>query len=251
MATYIDYGKLDSSISYLESLDSKTKNNALQDVKSSIEAIKQVGASHDNCLSSINDSAISEAINNVSSGISNLVGEISRDINMYSTLEETLGTEVNNATKIKKGHTIAIPKGLGIFATREFDLPQKWAAGTKQVDVQKIWQEKGSKRDKKGFCKIDDRYMVAATSTYGKIGDKVDFHMSDGSVVHTVLGDEKSQTVESWDPTPANKWGHNDGDCIIEFMGSESITNSPYHVLGLTGENVVKAVNKGSILRKK
>ena len=168
------------------------------------------------------------------------------------------------------GRVINIPNGLGTHATREFDLasteseisysrsqmkccrkitnPYAFPEGSSQRKVQNIWIQNGAKHDSKGFCKLQGRYVVATTSTFGTIGTKVDFYMSSGTVLHVVLGDSKAQTKAWYDLHPANKWGHSNGKNIIEFMGKNSIGDNPYYTLNLNGQTVVKAVIGGSIL---
>ena len=180
-------------------------------------------------------------------------------------------TDGNNATTIKNGHSINIPKNLGTHATREFDLasnsveinyaremirkyrkivnPYAFPPNTSQRKVQDKWISAGAKHDSKGFCKLDGRYLVATTSTFGNIGDKVDFYMSSGKIIHVILGDAKSQNKAWYDQNPADKWGHSNGRNILEFMGKNSIGDNPYYTLGLNGQSVVKAVNGGSIFK--
>lgn len=78
------------------------------------------------------------------------------------------------------------------------------------------WEEKGSQY-KDGIAVIDGRYLIACTATFGKVGDKIDFYLDDGTVIPTIMFDEKSQEVVPWDPAPANKWGHDNGANILEF----------------------------------
>ena len=89
------------------------------------------------------------------------------------------------------------------------------------------------------------RYIVATTKTFGDVGEKVDFYMSNGRVIHVILGDAKAQSVAWFDQNPADKWGHAKGKNVLEFMGTNSIGDNPYYALGLNGQTVVKAVNGG------
>ena len=180
-------------------------------------------------------------------------------------------TDGDNATTIKSGQTITLPKNLGTHATREFDLavtsaqinyarsmmsnyrkivnPYAFPENTLQRKVQDKWIASGAKHDSKGFCKLDGRYLVATTTTFGKIGDKVDFYMSNGTIIHVILGDAKAQQKSWYDQHPADKWGHSGGKNVLEFMGKNSIGDNPYYTLGLNGQSVVKAVNGGSIFK--
>lgn len=77
----------------------------------------------------------------------------------------------------------------------------------------KLKQQAGMKFDQNGFGKINDRYVIACTTTFGKVGDYIDWKLSNGTVIKTVIGDIKNQT----DPG-CNIWGHKNGACIIEFV---------------------------------
>lgn len=148
---------------------------------------------------------------------------------------------------------------IGTYATREFDLradcrptgmasPYGFPAGTAQAQVQRRWADAGAVHDAGGFCTLDGRYLIACTSTFGSIGDKVDFRMSDGRTLACTIIDLKSQQVTSYDQHPANRWGHADGACVLEFCGTDAIGDNPYNALGLNGQRVVGASNLGSVL---
>ena len=185
---------------------------------------------------------------------------VSNKIQSHFTLEEQpdVSTSVYGnveAETITAGQSINVPPGLGTFGTREFDLstsktsnggyPYGFPASSTQRKVQNQWIDAGAVHDEKGFCTLGGRYLIACTSTFGQVGDMVDFYMNDGTIVKCVIIDEKSQKYTAWDHNPANKWGHNNGKCIIEFCGTKAIGDNPYYTLGLKGKNVVKAVNGG------
>ena len=71
----------------------------------------------------------------------------------------------------------------------------------------------GESYDAEGFAKIGSRYVVACTETYGSVGDYINVTQTDGLVIECVIGDIKSQSDEG-----CNKWGHEDGNCVIEFV---------------------------------
>lgn len=185
----------------------------------------------------------------------------------FASQECTDTSDGDNATDIKNGETVILPKNLGTNGTREFDLAVKQAdidyarrearkkprhivnpygfpENSGQWRVQKMWIDEGAKHDSKGFCKLQGRYIVAATETFGVSGEKVDFYMSSGKVIHTVLGDSKNQSDDK-----CTKWGHDYGSSVIEFLGENRIGNDPYYALGLHGQSVVKAVKGGSIFK--
>ena len=143
---------------------------------------------------------------------------------------------------------IEIPNGCGWYATREWDLKYyNCAPGSNQYKVDKLWHQEGIE-DEQGFQKLYGRYLIACTRTFGEVGDKIDFYMSDGTVLKCIIYDNKSQEKTFYDQNPANKWGHHEGAVVMEFVGSAKLENNPYKNLGLQKEHTVKAIRYGSIL---
>ena len=109
----------------------------------------------------------------------------------------------------EKGITVEVPEGLGNVHTY-----MGWQMITAKSSTQyKLREAAGMNFDEEGFGKIGDRYVIACTTTFGNVGDFIDVYMEDGTVLKCVIGDIKSQG----DPG-CTKWGHNNGDCIIEFV---------------------------------
>ena len=76
----------------------------------------------------------------------------------------------------------------------------------------------GEHYDANGFGKIGDRYVIACTPTFGKIGDEIDFVLANGRVIHGVMGDEKNMSDAG-----CNKWGHDGGHSVVEFVVNKSM----------------------------
>ena len=57
-----------------------------------------------------------------------------------------------------------------------------WAAGTSQAAVHSKWSLAGAKYDD-DIATYNGRYLIACTTTYGRVGDKVDFTLSYGTVI--------------------------------------------------------------------
>lgn len=105
--------------------------------------------------------------------------------------------------------TVDVPEGYGKVHTY-----MGWQKVTSQTSNQYKFRSKvGQKFDDEGFGRVGDRYVIACTTTYGKVGDYVDFYQEDGTVIHGVIGDIKSQGDAG-----CTKWGHNNGHCIVEFV---------------------------------
>lgn len=139
------------------------------------------------------------------------------------------------------GKTIKLPEKLGSVYSY-----MGWNMVTNKSSAQyKLRIKTGEKYDKDGFGRIDDRYVIACTTTYGKVGDEVDFVLKNGKVIHGVIGDIKNQ-----DDPGCNKWGHLNGKCVVEFCVNKSAwygTNKTVQKFHPEWDNttVVKAVNLG------
>lgn len=136
---------------------------------------------------------------------------------------------------------IIIPQGMGTVHTY-----MGWHTVTSKTSLQYQLREKsGENYDEEGFAKIGDRYVIACTSTFGSVGDYIDFYREDGAVIHAVIGDIKNQN----DPG-CNEYGHLNGKCVVEYVVSRSWY--PFHVNpGTSGchpewnSRIEKAVNLG------
>ena len=147
-------------------------------------------------------------------------------------------------------HVINIPEGCGWYATREWDLKYyDCAVGSNQYKVDQLWHKEGTE-DAQGFQKLDGRYLIACTRTFGEVGDKIDFVMSDGTVLKCIIYDNKSQEKTFYDQNPADKWGHRHGAVVMEFVGTAALESNPYKNLGLQKEHTVKAIRYDNILDK-
>ena len=151
------------------------------------------------------------------------------------------------------GKVIQIPETyngmkVGTLATYELD-PATYSLSYDAGRIQKAWKSKGSKYSALGAATIDSKLLIACTSTFGKVGDWVTWIFNDGTVLETIIADEKDQTTAHG--TPANKWGHVTGGIVgvLEFQGKHSkLGNNPYNALGLKGKRTVQAVNHGKVV---
>lgn len=100
----------------------------------------------------------------------------------------------------------------------------------------------------KVFGKINGRYVIACTSTFGQVGDYIDFYQADGTIIHGIIGDIKNQN----DPA-CTEWGHDNGQTIVEFVVDHNTWYNSDHANPGTptchpewNQFIVKAVNGGS-----
>ena len=146
---------------------------------------------------------------------------------------------------------IDIPKGCGTYATREWDLNEyRCKEGSNQSKVETLWDKEPDeeKEDERGFQKLYGRYLIACTQTFGEVGDKIDFVMSDDTVLKCIIYDIKSQEKTYYDQNPANEWGHHNGKVVLEFVGTEDLESNPYKNLDLKDEHTVRAIRYDNIL---
>lgn len=116
---------------------------------------------------------------------------------------------MNGCSSSLSGETTEIPEGLGTVHSY-----MGWSTITAISSNQyKLREQAGENYDVDGFAKIGNRYVIACTSTFGDVGDYIDWTLDNGEVISSVIGDIKSQGDEG-----CNKWGHQNGDCIIEFV---------------------------------
>lgn len=87
---------------------------------------------------------------------------------------------------------------------------------TSEKVVQQVWQEQNA-RFKNGMAIINvngvDRYLIATTSQYGKIGDCVDVTLKDGTVIPCIIANHKEKKEGS-----DYEFVQNDASSIIEFQ---------------------------------
>lgn len=164
----------------------------------------------------------------------------------HFTLEKTsLSSNASGqAETIEEGDTISIPSGLGSVHTY-----MGWQKITSTTSTQyKLREQAGMNFDEEGFGKINGRYVIACTTTFGKVGDYIDFYQTDGTIISCIIGDIKSQNDKG-----CTKWGHDNGHCIVEFVvDKDSWYHSGHPNPGNQGchpewnQNLTKAVNGGS-----
>ena len=107
------------------------------------------------------------------------------------------------------GTEIIPPGGLGMIKSY-----MGWQMITAPSSMQyKLREMTGQRFDKEGFGVINNRYVIACTTTYGRVGDYVDFHHENGQVIRAIIGD-----IKSFRDPGCNKWGHMNGQCIVEFI---------------------------------
>lgn len=164
----------------------------------------------------------------------------------HFTLEKGYNSSASFGTgaSITAGTVINIPAGLGSVHTY-----MGWQCITATTSTQyKLREQAGMNFDSEGFGRINGRYVIACTTTFGKVGDYIDFYQEDGTVIQCIIGDIKNQNDAG-----CNAWGHLNGTCIIEFVvDKDTWYNCGHPNPGQQGfhmewnQNLTKAINGGS-----
>lgn len=138
-----------------------------------------------------------------------------------SVANPEIGTD-GTAKKIEKGATILIPQGKGLGETYNY---LDWQSLQNTSSYQyKLKKEAGVTFDEEGFGRINGRYVVATTSTFGTIGDYIDYYLEDGSIIPCIIGELIDSTK-----TGVNSWGYQNGKSILQFLvDRETWTTSTY-----------------------
>lgn len=121
----------------------------------------------------------------------------------------------------------------GLTAQKTFTIPEgngtkmKYETGWEDItdETSRQWrlrQKLGNdfQWDSEGFGKVGDRYLIACTTTYGHVGEYVDFKLDDGTVIPCIIGDSKGGPNNCADDSvyKVNEWGHENGKNVIEFI---------------------------------
>ena len=116
---------------------------------------------------------------------------------------------VQTKSEVGDGTRFDLPSGLGSTFTY-----MGWQCITSPSSAQyKLREDAGMNFNSDGIGIINGRYVIACTTTYGKVGDYLDVVQSDGTVIPCIIGDIKSSGDSG-----CNKWGHNNGQNVIEFV---------------------------------
>lgn len=153
-------------------------------------------------ITSIDEASPQEDSINLSSGT--IATSSLKDVSFSSS-----SSALENTLQAVNGTTITLPAGLGTKCTY-----MGWQCITSPSSYQyKLRETAGMNFDSQGYGKINDRFVIATTTTFGKVGDYIDVKLTNGNVMKCIIGDIKSQG----DPG-CNQWGHYEGNNVVEFI---------------------------------
>ena len=96
-----------------------------------------------------------------------------------------------------------------------------WSWVYNQARVRDAWVEAGSVYSE-NVAMIDDKYLIACTETFGRVGDWVTFYFENGEAVECIIADAKSPGDANWTP-----WGHIHGLQIDVIEAETNLTINP------------------------
>ena len=130
------------------------------------------------------------------------------------------GGSYSDACETETSGDIVIPEefGNGGFTVTYYlnsDNEWNWAYNSNQGNLYyNHWIPAGAQFDN-GIAVYEDRYLIACTEKFGKVGDKVDFFLEDGTKIPCIIADIKNPNDPGY-----NEWGHKNGQQIVEFEAS-------------------------------
>ena len=120
-------------------------------------------------------------------------------------------TNASDYTTPDGARHFTIPEGNGERYTY-----MAWQAITSPSSNQyRLRETAGMNFDDEGFGRIDGRYVIACTTTFGQVGEYVDFKLEDGTILKCIIGDSKGGVNPQYN---VSEWGHNNGKNVVEFI---------------------------------
>ena len=146
---------------------------------------------------------------------------VTQDINQFVDMTS------NMVPQVGVGNPIFIPSNVpqtGIIKnyTNYNYFYGKWTPGSAQRNLSEVWNASGRTSDR-GIATLNNRYLVAVSPTFGKVGDNIDVCLDNGVVIPCTIADAKGSDAKSM-------WGHTFGKAVDviewESMGGQSIINT-------------------------
>ena len=140
---------------------------------------------------------------------------------------------------------------------KEFNIPQNIDSSFKCFEDGKFITDTSSKQfqivhsaptivGNHGIYNRNNRYLVAMSRRYGKIGDNITIKLKSGTILNVTIGDYK-KTAETLDIGYGMHKISNTKNCLLEFIVSEKKINRKVKILGdlslIYPGNIVKIIN--------
>lgn len=164
-----------------------------------------------------------------------LITAISAATLLMSTIAITANAEYTNFP----------PEGLGIVHTYTVWDGINWGGDCRTLI--NYGENNGILSDSYGIVTYGDFYAGATTTTLGNVGDMLLVVETDGLVYPVIVQDIKSQSDYG-----CTAWGHQGGNCIVEFeilrcMRDPLYNGSGGYITDLLAHPIYKVINIGSV----
>ncbi len=118
----------------------------------------------------------------------------------------------------------------------------RWSKNTGQREVSELWGDAG-KPSSNGIATLNDRYLVAVSTKFGKVGDSIDIVLKDGQVIPAIIADAKGADATS-------EWGHvlGSGNAVDIVEWESSGPKSEINLGSWANVKVDKIINYGNHL---
>jgi hypothetical protein len=258
----------------------KSKLNDKKNTRDNLERdCKNLTSEIDSLVSTINKTEISDdrvdintasSINTTSESIAanltfdSTLRSVDTNSNSFVPIESTTSDVAHVTSDANAKYSVDVPSNIrqSGYTVTGYDRWIKsgqtmvWARGTNQRQVSEVWKSQGSKF-KNGIATVNvngqDRYLIATSSTFGKVGDSVTVRLSNGQSIPCVIADQKSSNDKNY-----TRYGHSQGNGsvnILEFeverskyQSSGNPTTSKWNLEWDSSSSVVTIDNYGSIL---
>ena len=276
-----EYDRVKSSEPSYDSPDHSSWKSRLENKKNTRDNLerdcKNLTSEIDSLVNTINNTEISDDRVDINTGSSinttdlslanNLTadGTVIGDASAASSVPVSTTSDVAHVTSDKNAkYSVDVPANVrqSGYTVTGYDRWSKsgqtmvWAKGTNQRQVSEVWKSQGSKF-KSGIATVNvngqDRYLIATSSTFGKVGDSVTVRLSNGQSIPCVIADQKSSNDKNY-----TRYGHSQGNGsvnILEFeverskyQSSGNPTTSKWNLEWDSSSSVVTIDNYGSIL---
>jgi hypothetical protein len=259
----------------------KSKLNDKKNTRDNLERdCKNLTSEIDSLVSTINKTEISDdrvdintasSINTTSESIAanltfdSTLRSVDTNSNSFVPIESTTSDVAHVTSDANAKYSVDVPSNIrqSGYTVTGYDRWIKsgqtmvWARGTNQRQVSEVWKSQGSKF-KNGIATVNvngqDRYLIATSSTFGKVGDSVTVKLSNGQSIPCVIADQKSSNDKNY-----TRYGHIQGNGsvnILEFeverskyQSSGNPTTSKWNLEWDSSSSVVTIDNYGSILK--
>ncbi len=161
---------------------------------------------------------------------------------LTAVITGTIGVGVAEAAKVTE-----LPQGYGYGTLHTYTVwdEVKWGGDCKKLI--NFAKEQNAVSDSYGIVTYGNYFCGAMTSTFGKVGDMMLVVEEDNVVYPVIMADTKNQNDNS-----CTVWGHQSGQCVVEFEILSSCRSSLYgasggHVSEVLAKPIVKVINLGSV----